>query len=849
MHRPRHLLLALCAGLCLLAGSSGARADVANWHQGMTFASWWHDAYLKSSTITSLNQLVNLKGNWIAIVPHWYMSNRSSTTIYAENGGGTASDESVRHIIQQAHARGLKVMLKPHVDPRDGAWRGSISPSSASAWFSSYRNFILHYARMATELGVEMFCVGCEYKSMSGSSYTSYWRSIVADVRNVYKGPLTYAANWGPKSWGEYYMVQWWDALDYIGVDAYFPITRANNPTVEQAKAGWYSYTDSYGQTNRWVDDMKALSQKFGKKVIFTELGFNTVRNPGAEWEVQSGTDQTGAKNCVEATFQVFDKEPWMAGIFWWTWNVDPNRGGANDRGMDINNKPMAQVIADWYGRGGGDTTPPSTPSGLTAQPLGTSSIALKWNAATDNVGVTGYRVYRNGTRITQTANTSHTDTGLAAGTQYSYRVSAIDAAGNESTQSAAVTTTTASPSDTQKPSTPTGLTASTTSATEITVRWNASTDNVGVAGYRLYRNNLEVATVNTTTYKDSGLTAGTTYTYQVAAFDAAGNRSDLSAPVAGTTAKATDATKYDFEDGTQGWENLEGCVKLWNTTDFKYEGFRSIGLYANAISSSSPGYARVRPPASLGAGATVTANVYVDSSKNMVTGRAYIQDATGKWVAAGPITSIGSRTWTRLTVTVPATAQTPLMNLGLQFMTSTSTFTGSIYVDDVRWDGVITDPGEGGGSGGGSSEALRYGFESGTQGWTVLERCTKIWNADYVAAEGNRSLGFWLDGASASTPGYVLVKPDASLVGGCTITVPIRGGSDASNVVARLYIQDATRKWVAMSPVTQLTSGWTNLKLEVPTGVALPLQTLGVQIMTNSGTYSGSIHIDGVRW
>ncbi len=92
-------------------------------------------------------------------------------------------------------------------------------------------------------------------------------------------------------------------------------------------------------------------------------------------------------------------------------------------------------------------------------------------------------------------------------------------------------------------------------------------------------------------------------------------------------------------------------------------------------------------------------------------------------------------------------------------------------------------------------------------------------------------------------------MKPDASLVGGCTITVPIRGGSDASNVVARLYIQDATRKWVAMSPVTQLTSGWTNLKLEVPTGVALPLQTLGVQIMTNSGTYSGSIHIDGVRW
>jgi len=353
----------LLAGLGLAAMALPAHARVSDWHQGMTFASWQRDAYLKSSAQTSLSQLAGLGADWVAVVPHWHMSDRRSSRIYADTSG-TASDDSVRTIIRQAHARGLKVMLKPHVDPRDGTWRGSIKPSDPNAWFASYRDFIRHYARMASETGVEMLSVGCEYKSLSGSAYTRHWRSIVADVRAVYRGPLTYAANWGPRSWGEYYAIEWWDALNYIGVDAYFPLTRASRPSVEQGKAGWYSYTDRNGQTHRWVDDLKALSQKFGKKVIFTELGFNTVSNPGAEWEIQTGTDQTGAKNLTEATFQVFDQEPWMAGIFWWTWNVDPNRGGASDRGMDINNKPMASTIKSWFGHGGtaARLSPPARP-------------------------------------------------------------------------------------------------------------------------------------------------------------------------------------------------------------------------------------------------------------------------------------------------------------------------------------------------------------------------------------------------------------------------------------------------------------------------------------------------------
>jgi len=180
------------------------------------------------------------------------------------------------------------------------------------------------------------------------------------------------------------------------------------------------------------------------------------------------------------------------------------------------------------------DTTPPSVPSGLTASAASLSQINLAWNASTDNVGVAGYRVFRNGSQIAQIGVASYSDTGLASGTTYSYTVAAYDAAGNVSAQSPLVSVTTSA--DTAAPSVPTGLNASVVSSSQINLAWNASTDNVGVAGYRVFRNGSQIAQVSGTSYSDTGLVSATTYPYTVAAYDAAGNVSAQSSAVSATT-------------------------------------------------------------------------------------------------------------------------------------------------------------------------------------------------------------------------------------------------------------------------------------------------------------------------
>ncbi len=261
------------------------------------------------------------------------------------------------------------------------------------------------------------------------------------------------------------------------------------------------------------------------------------------------------------------------------------------------------------------DTTPPSVPTGLTAIVISSSQINLSWTASTDNLGVAGYRVYRNGTQVASTSTTAYSSTGLAASTKYSFTVAAYDAAGNASGQSAAVTATTSaatqapvvsafkaassaitagmsttlswtvsgyptptvsisgvgtvtgsattvSPTttttytltasniggsatatatvtvtaDTTPPSVPTGLTAAVVSSTQINLSWTASTDNVGVTGYRVYRNGAQAGATSSTSFSDTGLTASTRYTYTVAAYDAAGHLSAQSAAVIAST-------------------------------------------------------------------------------------------------------------------------------------------------------------------------------------------------------------------------------------------------------------------------------------------------------------------------
>src|SRR5205809_3508157 len=199
-----------------------------------------------------------------------------------------------------------------------------------------------------------------------------------------------------------------------------------------------------------------------------------------------------------------------------------------------------ATTLADSTGP---DTVAPSTPASLTASAVSSSRIYLSWSAATDNVGVIRYGVYRDGVRIAYISGTSYANTGLSAATTYSYTVAAYDAAGNVSAPSAPLSVTTLPPADTTAPTTPTGLAASAVTSTSLTLYLGPATDNVGVTGYRVYVNGTLLLSSSSTSVQITGLSASTPYSFTVSAFDAAGNASASSAPLSVTTPPLPDTT------------------------------------------------------------------------------------------------------------------------------------------------------------------------------------------------------------------------------------------------------------------------------------------------------------------
>jgi chitodextrinase len=214
------------------------------------------------------------------------------------------------------------------------------------------------------------------------------------------------------------------------------------------------------------------------------------------------------------------------------------------------------------------DTTAPSVPKNLTATPASSSQVDLSWSASTDNVGVAGYRVYRNGARVATVSGTSHQDKNLSASTTYSYQVSAFDAAGNESVGSFSVTATTLAPPDTSAPSIPQNLNASAASSSQVNLTWSASTDNVGVTGYKVYRNDKHVGTASSTGFQDKSLAAGTSYSYRVSAVDAAGNESTRSAAATATTRAAADVTPPEILDLKVSKITRSSALITWKTNE-----------------------------------------------------------------------------------------------------------------------------------------------------------------------------------------------------------------------------------------------------------------------------------------
>jgi len=274
----------------------------------------------------------------------WYQDKYNSTEVHPTHK--TPSDGSLLYIIDKMHELGLKVMLKPHLDIIDASegWRGDIDfakEEAWQAWFDSYSDFILHYAQIAQEKGVEIFCIGTELTNPALVKPDLWRKKIIEPIRAIYPGKLTYAANW----YEEYNSITFWDALDYAGIDAYFPLCEyVDKPSVEDLKKSWQG----------WLADIEAWQARINKPVIFPEIGYksstDTHKRP---WEHMPGqeVDLELQANCYQALFETFWEKDWFYGTYWWHWNTSAQAGGELNRGFTPQNKPAQKVTEDWYSK------------------------------------------------------------------------------------------------------------------------------------------------------------------------------------------------------------------------------------------------------------------------------------------------------------------------------------------------------------------------------------------------------------------------------------------------------------------------------------------------------------------
>jgi hypothetical protein len=214
--------------------------------------------------------------------------------------------------------------------------------NSESAWKqfeNSYKDFILTYAIVAAETNVAMFCIGTELEQFIVER-PEFWNHLITEIKLIYKGQLTYAANWD-----EYKRVPFWAHLDYIGVDAYFPISESKTPTVTEARKGW----------QKWKSELKSVSEKYKKPILFTEYGYRSVDFSGREpWKSERdmpGLNLDAQTNLTKAVFEEIYPEDWFAGGFIWKWFLNHKKvGGLENHMFTPQNKPVEKVIRQHFG-------------------------------------------------------------------------------------------------------------------------------------------------------------------------------------------------------------------------------------------------------------------------------------------------------------------------------------------------------------------------------------------------------------------------------------------------------------------------------------------------------------------
>ena len=330
----------LFLGLCviLLLNSCAATLPEFEKMNGVSFV-----AARDSISEQHVKPLMEISANYAAIMPFGFVRNDSSPQVihdsdrqwFGETLGGT------KQYVKELQERGIKIMLKPQLWYWHGKYTGTIEMHNEADWKvleSTYAEYILSYAKLAQELEVSLFCIGTELE-MFVTNREDYWKNLIKEIRKLYNGPLTYAANWD-----EYKRTPFWGELDFIGIDAYFPVSEMQTPTVEDCKEGWKKH----------LRGIEKMVDRHEIPVVFTEFGYRSTDYTGKEpWDAnydKGVVNLEAQSNAMQALFETFWDQPWFAGGFIWKWfHYHERVGGNNNHMFTPQNKPVQNVIKSIY--------------------------------------------------------------------------------------------------------------------------------------------------------------------------------------------------------------------------------------------------------------------------------------------------------------------------------------------------------------------------------------------------------------------------------------------------------------------------------------------------------------------
>ncbi|MFX0558473.1 glycoside hydrolase family 113 [Maribacter sp. CXY002] len=290
-----------------------------------------------------IDEVVKIYANSAAIMPFGFIRDITSPQIIfdTERQWFGETRKGAKQYIELLQRNGLEVMVKPQIWIGGGQFTGTLKMESEDHWLQledSYKCFILNYAEMAEEVKAPLLCIGTELENFVKNRPT-YWERLIKEIRSVYSGKLTYAANWD-----EYDRTPFWEKLDYIGIDAYFPLSEAKTPTVNELQLGW----------RPWKDKIATLAKVKNKPVVFTEFGYRSMNFTAKKpWLVDRNEEEVNLvaqSNAKTAIFNEFWNEDWFAGGYVWKWFIQhQNSGGELDNRFTPQNKPAQEVIKNHY--------------------------------------------------------------------------------------------------------------------------------------------------------------------------------------------------------------------------------------------------------------------------------------------------------------------------------------------------------------------------------------------------------------------------------------------------------------------------------------------------------------------